>query len=236
MDLFTNILRADTELPKIRKNMSDELEKVVAESETALSKEDKKEEVKANLDKAIFEAQETLRKTREEIKKAKIGIVDEEDNSLPQIDMEDPSAKAWDRHIRKSTAPLSSQLEKQKEEVRSFALRKFLNDKPSLANNKEKLNEFMANYDRVKTSTEQTQEGVLMDFEKAYGATFHQELMQAARNARLDQAKEDMIFSDIAIDKGSTNEPNKPSAKRRLTAEEQAIIAQWEMNGAPKVE
>lgn len=209
------------------------LDEVIAETETALSKDDKKVEIKANLDKAIEEAQETLRQTRNKIKEAKTAVV--EDN-LPQIDMEDPSAKAWDKHIKESTAPLSSQLEKQKEEVRTFALRKFLADRPSLANNKEKLNEFMSTYDRLKTSTEQTQEGVLMDFDKAYGATFHEELISAARTARLDQAKEDMIYSDIAVDKGATSEPNTPPTKRRLSAEEQQIVSQWEVYGAPKLD
>lgn len=210
-----------------------ELEKVIAEPEPALPEQDKKEEIKGNLDKAIAEAQETLRKTRDDIKKAKAGEIEED--GLPQIDMEDPSAKAWDKHIQKSTATVSSQLEKQKEEVRTFALRKFLADRPSLAGNKEKLNEFMSNYDRIKTSTEQTQEGVLMDFEKAYGATFHEELISAARNSRLNQAKEDMIYADIAVDKGSTNEPNIPLKKRPMSAEEQAIVAQWETYGAPKI-
>lgn len=213
------------------------LEQVIADKpeQPASPKQDSKEEQKVKLDKAIAEAQEELRKTRAEIKKTKTEAEIEEDN-LPEIDMNDPSAKAWDKHIRKAIAPASSQLEKQKEEVRSFALRKFLADRPALANNKEKLNEFMSTYDRLKTSTEQTQEGVLMDFEKAYGATFHEELISEARNARLNKAKEDMIYSDIAVDKGSTHEPDKAPQKRRLSAEEQRIVEQWETFGAPKVE
>lgn len=216
--------------------MTDEkkLEEIIADKPAPASTEqDKKEEVKANLDKAIAEAQETLRQTRANIKKAK---EQPEEETLPEIDMNDPSAKAWDRRINQAVAPASSQLEKQKEEVRTFALRTFLKDRPSLAKSPEKLKEFMSNYDRIKTSTEQTQEGVLMDFDKAYGATFHEELISAARNSRLDQAREDMIYSDIAVDKGSTSEPNIPAQKRRLSAEEQQIVAQWETYGAPKIE
>lgn len=212
--------------------MADELEKVVAETETASPKEEKKEEIKVNLDKAIAEAQEELKRTRAQIKEAKQG---KEEEDLPEIDMNDPSAKAWDRHIKKSLEPASSQLEKQKEEVRTFALRRFLKDKPSLAKNPEKLKELMFNYDRIKIATEQTQEGVLLDLEKAYGATFHEELVHAARNARVDQAKEDMIYSDIAIDRGSTGESAKPPTKRPLSPEDQAIVAQWEQFGAPKL-
>ncbi len=216
--------------------MEDEkLETIIAEPTPAASTEDKKAEQKANLDKAILEAQETLRQTRADIKKAKTAEEIAEDN-LPQIDMEDPSAKAWDKHIRKTTAPYSEQLEKQRDEVRTFALRKYLADKPSLAKNPEKLKELMSNYDRVKTSTEQTQEGVLMDLDRAYGATFHEELISAARNSRIDRAREDMIYSDIAVDKGAGNEPNTPVTKRRLSAEEQRIIDSWNANGAPQID
>lgn len=218
--------------------MANELEKIVAETPAPASPEAqddaKKLEVKSNLDKAIAEAQETLRTTREATKKAKAGIIEEDD--IPQIDLNDPSAKAWDKRIKESNAPLNSQLEAQKNEVRSFALRRFLSDKPSLAKNPEKLKELMANYDRIKVATEQTQEGVLMDLDKAYGATFHDELVSAARNARVDAAKEDMITSDIAISRGSTSETAPTPIKRQMTAEERKIVEQWESHGAPSID
>ncbi len=214
-------------------NDEKKLEDVIAEVAPASGEQDKKEEVKGNLDKAIAEAQETLRQTRAEIKKAKEQPAEEDD--LPEIDMNDPSAKAWDKHIRKAVAPASSQLEKQKDEVRTFALRTFLKDKPSLSKNPEKLKELMNNYDRIKVATEQTQEGILLDLEKAYGATFHEELISAARNQRIDQAKEDMISSDIAIDRGATAEPDVVPKKRPMTSEEQRIVEQWETMGAPKL-
>lgn len=190
----------------------------------------KKEEQVANLNKAIEEANETLRIKRQAIKEP---IANEE---VPVIDMNDPAAKAWEKHINDKTAPLSSQLERQKEEVRTFALRKFLQDKPSLAGSPEKLKELMANYDRIKVATEQTQEGVLLDLDKAYGATFHEELISAARQGRLERAKEDMIASDIGISRGTDSEPERQPQKRRLSAEEQKIVEGWETFGAPKID
>lgn len=213
--------------------MPNELEKLAETVDASPTQEKSQKEIEANLDKAIDEAKAELKRVREEIKIAKSVVVEEE---LPQIDMSDPSARAWDKRIQDSSAPISSQLEKQKEEVRSFALRKFLVDKPSLANNPEKLKEFMQTYDRIKVATEQTQEGVLMDFDKTYGAVFHEELISAARSGRLDQAKQDMILSDIAISRGATSETSQVPVKRPNSAEDQRIIDTWELNGAPKVD
>lgn len=215
---------------------NEKLEEIIADKPVTASPEQeelkKKEEQKANLDKAIQEAEETLREKRKQIKE--IPKVDAED--LPQINLEDPSAKAWDRHIKLNTAGISSQIEAQKTEVRTFALRRFLSDKPALAKNPEKLKELMDTYNRLKVATEQTEQGVLMDLDRAYGATFHEELVSAARNARLDAAKEDMVASDIAISRGSTSETAPAPQKRKLSAEEQKIVSQWEEFGAPKVD
>lgn len=191
----------------------------------------KKEEIKLNLDKAIEESKDELRKIRE-AKKKETGVEEE----LPTIDPNDPSAKAWKKEIKDTVSPALNQIEKQKDEVRTFALRNFLKDKPSLAKSPEKLKELMSNYDRLKVSSEQTQEGVTMDLEKAYGATFAGELVSAAREGRVDQAKHEMIFSDIAIDRGATSETTQKPTKRQYTAEEQKIIDGWETFGAPKVE
>lgn len=193
----------------------------------------KKEEHKLNLDKAIAQGTEDLRVIREAKKKETGKTVEGE---IPVIDDNDPGAKAWNGRIKETVAPALAHIEKQKEEVRTFALRKFLSDKPSLAKTPEKLKELLSNYDRIKTSSEQTQEGVLMDLEKAYGATFHEELISAARSGRIDQAKNEMIFSDIAVDKGATSETTKAPVKKQLSAEEQAIVSQWEQYGAPKVD
>lgn len=193
----------------------------------------KKAEQKANLDKAILEAQETLRKTREATKLARNPVIEEE---LPQIDLNDPSAKAWDKRIQDTSAPYAAQLEAQKNEVRTFALRRFLQDKPSLAQNQEKLKELMSNYDRLKVATEQTQEGVLLDLEKAYGATFVQELTQSSRDRDLNRAREDALFSEPGISRGANGEISEQLAKRQYTAEERKILEQWTLHGAPEVD
>lgn len=214
---------------------NEKLAEIIAEKPAgALPEQDeikKKEEQKANLDKAIAEANDELKRKRQALKDNK-----PEEDDLPKIDLKDPSAQAWDRRIQESTATVTTQLDRQKEEVRTFALRRFLSDKPSLARNPEKLKELMSNYERIKTATEQTQEGVVMDLEKAYGATFHEELVSAARNVRLDAAKEEMIASDIGISRGSTSESAPPPQKRKLSVEEAQIVAQWESHGAPKID
>lgn len=224
---------------KIVVTMANELEKIIGEKTVETPAPNKQESIspeekKANLDRAIAEAQDELRKTREATRKAKQGVLEEED--LPKIDDTDPNAKAWNKRIQDNTAPINSQMERQKDEVRTFALRRFLQDKPSLSKSPEKLKELMTNYDRLKVATEQTQEGILIDLEKAYGATFHEELVSAARNSRIEQAKEDMIASDIAISHGATSETTTPPAKRQYTAEERQILATWEQHGAPKVD
>ncbi len=191
-----------------------------------------KEEKKQNLDKAIVEAEDTLRGLRKTIKDEKKPTEEE----IPKIDDNDPGAKAWNKRITEAVAPATEQLEKQKGEVRTFVLREFLKDKPALAKNPEKLKELMGNYERIKSSTELTREGIQADLEKAYGATFSQELISAARNGRIDKAKEDMIMSDIAIDHGVTTETTEAPKKKVMSAEEKAIVAQWEQFGAPKID
>lgn len=192
-----------------------------------------KEERKANLDRALAEAQEELRRVREEKRKEKLAPVAAEE--IPQIDDTDPSAKAWTRRINDSTAPIASSLDRAKDEVRSFALRRFLSDKPELAKSPEKIKELMSVYDRIKVATETTQEGVLIDLGKAYGATHYDELQNAARDRRLQDAKEDMLFSDAGISRGSSSEAAPAPTKRTYTAEERKIIEQWEASGAPKL-
>src|ERR1035437_4148125 len=78
-----------------------------------------KEEQLANLNIAIADEQARLRKIREEIKSAK----KPEEEELPKINFDDPSAKAWKKQIDDSTAPANKELEKAKEERRLYALK-----------------------------------------------------------------------------------------------------------------
>ncbi len=190
-----------------------------------------KAEQLANLDRAIADEQERLRKIRKDQKRAKRGedLEDEEDD-IPQIDLNDPAAKAWDRRIRESAAPAQNELEKAKEERRLFALRQFLSDKPALSRNPAKVKEMMDMYDRLKNSTELTGEGITLDLERAYAATHSDELIRIARQGRVDDARNDAILSDIAISRGATTySDSKPANPRQYTEDEKAQLAKWGM-------
>ena len=190
-----------------------------------------KAEQLANLNKAITDETARLQEIRKNQKKAKLGIeIDEED--LPQIDFNDPSAKAWDKRIRESTLPAQREIEKAKEERRLFTLRQFLTDKPSLAKNPERIKSMMETYDRLKTSTELTSEGILMDLEKAYAAEHSQELISAAQQGRIEVARNDAIFSDPAVSRGSTAYSGDKPKQRVYTEEEKAQLAKWGMTPA----
>lgn len=228
--------------------MADELEKLLGEDKKDVTPplEDKKPEEKpkvpdspeenpevkkanehlANIRAAVKTEEEKLKKIRDDQRKAKNGVVEEEE--LPQIDDKDPSAKAWTKRIRESISPTADALEKAKDERRLFTLRRFLEDKPDLAKNPEKVKAMMETYDRIKTSTELTNEGIEMDLEKAYAAEFHEELISAARQARVTSARKDMIYSDPAVSRGSTAYSSKDESKpREFSDEERAILAKW---------
>lgn len=229
----------------------DDLEKLLAEEETETpapasepekvqepetKKEDeevlKREEHLANLNKALGEAQTELKRIRDEKRKVKLTPDQLEDEEIPKIDMEDPSAKAWNKHINQRVRPVEKELEQEKEEIRSFALQEFLSDKPALSKNPDKVKELVGTYERIRTATERTKEGVLLDLRKAYGAVFSEELLQAARQERVSKAKADSIFSDIAVSKGATAYQNKtiPNNNEPKTEEEREIANLWDRN------
>lgn len=219
----------------------DDLEKLLSEEETetpAPSSEPKgleaekpdeevlkKEEIKANLDRAILEAENKLREVRAKTKKARSG---EDEEDLPQIDMDDPSAKAWDKHIQRQVSPVTSEMEQEKAEIFRFALKEFLTDKPSLASKPEKVKELVSKYERIRESTGRTREGVLLDLDSAYAATFHKEILEVVRNRKVEQAKADILFSDIAVSKGATAYTSKEnSTSEKLDEDDRKILARW---------
>ncbi len=190
-----------------------------------------KEEQLANLEKAIKEEQDRLRKVRKERKEGK--PIDLEEDEIPKINMDDPGAKAWDRRIKEAIAPANQELEKAKEERRLFALRQFLAEKPSLSKNPEKIRAMMETYDRLKTSTELTSEGITMDLEKAYAAEHADELVRAARGARIEGARNDAIMSDIGVSRGSSTYSREKEEKPvTLSEEERQILSRWGMTPA----
>lgn len=153
------------------------------------------------------------------------------------IDENDPNAKAWLKKIQTSVSPMVEELEKEKTEIRSFAISRFLASKPSLAKNPEKLKELMAVYDRSHTASERTVEGVEMDLEKAYAYTHSSELLEAARQTRVDEARKSAIFADIAVSRGSTGYAAPQESTKVYSEEEKAILARWEQSTSfPKIE
>ena len=215
--------------------MSDELNKILEEEEketppTPSPEEEKaknevlkKEEELSNLNKAILEAQTKLK----EVRALKKGTKEEED--LPKIDMTDPSAQAWDRHIKDNVNPVTAEIEKGKEERRNYALSQFLKDKPALAKHPEKVKELVETYEKIRTASEMTAEGIALDLDKAYGAVFHEELIDMARNKRVEDAQANAIFSDIAVSRGSTAYQTEKEKSPVLDEESKSILAKWGM-------
>ena len=162
----------------------------------------------ANIEKAKTEALAELQRIRAEKKKAV-----SEDDDIPAIDFNDPGSKAWSKHIKNSLDPLQNELEKEKEEIRTYALQEFLADKPALASNPEKLNEMMEMYSKIKTASERTTQGVLIDLNRAFAATYSDELISQVRDSRMRKVQGDALFSAPAVSRGS----NAYSRERELS-------------------
>lgn len=223
MDELENILKTEENIEK----------KVIETPNPALEEQKKQEDeiIKKqqqldNLNKAIEESNRLLKATREAKKQA--GLTEE----VQKIDFEDPGAKAWDKHIRDINDPLRQEIEKEKEEIRSFALRDFLSDKPALSSDPEKLKELMTVYEQIKTASERTTQGVMLDLNKAFAAVYHDELISSARESRVSRAKGNILFSDPMVSRGSTAyfEDKTATPERTLTEEDKAILARWNIS------
>lgn len=220
----------------------DELDKLLAEDDekkTQQSSEEvkpqtvqideeanRKSEQLNNLTKAIAEAQSELRRTRAAKKEIKVEPTEDE---LPKIDLTDPSARAWDKHFAGKVDPLTLELEREKEEVRTYALKEFLADKPALSKNPEKVKELVGMYEKLRTATERNKEGVLLDLDRAYAATHHEELLQIARNRRVASAQADALLSDIAVSRGATSYNEERKGVPHYSNEDKQILAKWGM-------
>ena len=160
-----------------------------------------KEEHLANLNKAIEVQSEELRRIRKEKKVVKST---DDDDDIPVINDEDPSAKAWNRRIRESVAPVQEQMERAQDEVRSSALREFLKDKPSLARDPEKVKRLVSRYEKIHEGTELNKDNAIEDFEAAYVSLDPKAILEAARSRRVNEAKAENMYSDIVVDSGTT--------------------------------
>jgi hypothetical protein len=216
-------VKKETETPKpdLEAEAKAQAEKIEAEKKALDSELKAKEEKKANLEKAIQEAEEQLkskRKARQELPSDEVEL---------EIDMHDPGAKAWDKHITKKVQPLAENLEKERAEVRQFALKEFLQDKPALANNPEKVKELVDLYDRIKIASERNKEGVLLDLNKAFAAIYHEQLINAAKAGKIEKVKELELFSTPAIDKGATGYVDEKEKMPNLSKEDREILYKW---------
>lgn len=208
-----------------------------AESGKKTDEELKREEHLANLNKAIGEATVHLRKIRRTATAEKGGMppvddpdedTEEDDDDVPTIDKTDPSSRAWLREIEGKTSPIAKEMEKEKEEVRTFALQEFLRDKPALANNPAKIKELVEVYDQVHTASERTREGVLVDLNKAFAVVYHDQLIEAARNRRFDSAKAEELFAEPAVERGATRyQSPRDLPTETLSEEDKRILAKW---------
>lgn len=225
--------------------MAEDLDKKLADEKAAASKvqktpeELKAEETKkaeehlANIKKAIAEANDELKKKRAAAKDDGKGAADED---LPKIDDTDPSTKAWDKRFGDRVDPLKRELDQEKEEIRTFALREFLKDKPNLAKDVEALKRVMQTYDKIKTSSERTKEGVLNDLDRAYAAEYHQDILQNRREGRIAEAQGDAIFSDPAVSRGDNSFRKEREDVPHLDKEDELILAKWGLTPSQWVE
>lgn len=189
---------------------------------------EKKNQQLANVQKAIDQANAELRSIREAKRTAQTKPKEEDEVT---IDFTDPSSKAWDKHIQEHVAPVSKELEREKEEIRTFALQEFLQDKPALAASPEKVKELIVEFEALSNGriSGKTKEGVMIYLKKAYASVFHEQLLEEASSERVEKAKLDSAFSDIAISKGATSYGAQKEHSPSLSEDDRAILAKWGM-------
>lgn len=174
--------KPDPASPKEKKSTEDPLAKERQELE--------------NLRKAKLEAQEELKKLREQKKSVKT-------EEIPKIDFDDPGSKAWDKHIKEQVTPVQRELEEERQEKLNYALDEFLDDNPDLATDKDKLKETLDIYNRLNPA--RTVEGMKANLKKAYAAVDPEALVMRMREKRGDRVRSDMNFSRAAISRGASS-------------------------------
>jgi len=202
--------------------------------ETQVSEEElRKKEHLANIEKAIAEGNKKLKEIRTAIKQVK----PQETEELPKIDLDDPSARAWDNRINDTVNPVKAEMEAEKQEIRSFALQDFLADKPALAKDPEKVKELVQVYEKIRTATERTVPGVLTDLRRAYAAQNADNLLKVADQTRVAKAQADATFADPAISRGASSYQAPKKLVPTYDKEQQQILARWSTSpGFPKLE
>jgi len=218
-------IAAETETPA---PALDEEETQKSEEEILAEETKRKEQHLQNVNKAIDDANEILRSKRREIKSIK--VENPEDEILPEIDDTDPNAKAWNKRIKEEVNPVRESLEQEKKEIRSYALREFLADKPLLAKDQTKMAALMDTYERLSQGkiSEKTKEGVLIYLEKAYASENQEDLLAAAGQKRIEKAMVDTALSASGVTRGFTaSTPSEADKIPHYTKEDEAIVMKW---------
>lgn len=188
----------------------------------------KSQELK-NLEIAKQKALEELQKIRNEKKQLKSSNY-QDDEEMPRIDMTDPSAQAWDNHIRQSVNPIASEIEKEKEEIFRYAFDEFIANNPFIANSPERIKNLVETYEAIKRNTGRTREGVLSDLKRAYGAEFSDDLISQANVMRTSKAQADAIFSDPAVTRGAGTYRTDDDIVPKYSESDKQILAKWNMS------
>lgn len=194
--------------------------------------EEEARKAQALADLAVIEANKKaaladLQKARAEKRQLKKSAPAPEAEEERIIDEKNPDAKAWLKKIGESISPVAEELEKEKAEIRQFALDEFLADKPALSRNPDKLKAVLSTYDKIKVASERTKEGVILDLRKAYAAEFHDELLEAERQNRVEGVRRDIAFSEPGISRGSTAYSSPKDVRIKLSPEEEKLAVKW---------
>ena len=183
--------------------------------------EKRKNEQLENLNAAIAQANDELRTIRAQKREAK-----EETPDL-KVDLNDPNAQAWDKHIADKVSPVQAELDAEKREVRTFALQSFLADKPVLSQSPEKVKELVALYEKIRTATERTPEGVIVDLKRAYAALHADTLIAAAHNDRVDKVKAEAAQLEEAATHGGSSYQAPRKVRSKLSDDDKSQLAKW---------
>lgn len=185
----------------------------------------KEEERLSNLRKAADQARSELQDLRKKKKAEKAGT--ELEDELPRINEEDPSVRAWDKRFNDKVNPLAQELEKEKAEVENLALKEFLSEKPSLARNPEKVKELVRDYEALSKArgiTGRNKDVVRSVIESAYGSIFHEEILNEARQRRVEAVRAESLLADVATDEGASSF-RQPKASRPQLSKDEVEVA-----------
>ena len=92
----------------------------------------------------------------------------------------------------------------------------------------------MDTYERIKTSSELTSEGILMDIERAYAADNYQEILATQDSEEIDEARARSAAFSIGVSRGASTAyaTRQPKPKYNLSDDDKLQLAKWGMTEA----